>query len=471
MTLAGEATKRGHAVTFVVGAGPMTKLVSDAGFAVIELPAEEHVNEVYPPHADWLSTPWEADAEFTAKVVAQVKADWLVWDHYGLDARWVSHVRSAQVGLRVLALDDLDDRALGSDLVLSPARIGTATRRYAVPEALDGPNFALLRPEFATFRSAALGRRRDPLRRVLILPGMMDAAGLAPAALQAIDGTGLQAEVVMGSASQSLLQVQKMIANRADWSLCLDANDMADRMLRADICIGAGGGTAWERCCLGLPSIAVAVADNQRDGIDLLAKAGAIVPATIDRIAQALGTALAIAPTLSAQASKLCDGYGASRVLDVLEAQLRPVTATDIRTIFDWRNQPHVRAASHNQDPLIWEDHIAWMNCKLQNNQTLWWIYREGGYDLGTVLLHEQKDGVYRWSFYIGANDAPRGAGRRMLRMVLRELAVKTNAVTIRGEVLKSNSASIRIHQGLGFAQVPSSKEGILVFHKQICDQ
>ena len=130
----------------------------------------------------------------------------------------------------------------------------------------------------------------------------MDAAGLAPAALQAIDGTGLQAEVVMGSASQSLLPVQKMIANRADWSLSLDANDMADRMLRADICIGAGGGTAWERCCLGLPSIAVAVADNQRDGIDLLAKAGAIVPATIDRIAQALETALAIAPTLSAQA-------------------------------------------------------------------------------------------------------------------------------------------------------------------------
>ena len=474
LTLAEGAARRGHHVQFVVGEGPMATRVRDAGFAVAELPAEAHTAEAHPPHpphAGWLAAPWQADADFTAQVVAEAQADWLIWDHYGLDARWVAQVRPARPAMRVLVLDDLDDRDLGSDLVLDPARMGMAARLHPVPAALDGPQFALLRPEFAALRSAALARRGGPVRRVLILPGMMDAAGLAPAALRALEDTGLQAEVVMGSGSQSVAAVQAMVADRAGWSLTLDATDMAGRMLDADLCIGAGGGTAWERCCMGLPSVVVAVADNQEFGISVLAKAGAVVPATQTTLRAGLEQALAALPALSTQAANLCDGRGAARVLDALDARLRPVDAGDARLLFDWRNQPHIRTASHTKDPLVWEDHTAWVARTLQRKGTFWRIYQEGQRDLGAVMVTDQGGGICQWSFYIGAADAPRGAGGRMLAMVLSGLADHTEALIVEGEVLDGNAASARLHERLGFVQVPSGKEGVLVFRKQICDQ
>lgn len=40
---------------------------------------------------------------------------------------------------------------------------------------------------------------------------------------------------------------------------------MADLMQKADLSIGAGGSTTWERCYLGLPSLCIITADNQRE--------------------------------------------------------------------------------------------------------------------------------------------------------------------------------------------------------------
>lgn len=326
LTLAQEAARRGHEVKFIVGEGPMVERVRMAGHAVVPLPAEPHTAEAAPAHAHWLSAPRETDAALTAQVVAQMQADWLIWDHYGLDARWVQKQRDAKAGLRVLALDDLDDRFLGSDLVLDPARLGSSARVHPVPASLDGPDFALLRPEFAALRPAALARRDrgTPPQRVLIAPGFMDAAGLAPAALRALEGTGLEAEVVMGSASQSVSEVQALIAPHEDWTLTLDAPDMAQRMLDADLCIGAGGGTSWERCCMGLPSIVVAVAENQKAGIIALEAAGAAVTMTLRELhAGALTgkitTALKSVNELASRATHLCDGGGTKRVMDHVE--------------------------------------------------------------------------------------------------------------------------------------------------------
>lgn len=470
LTLAGEAAARGHTIHFIVNSGPMVAQIRRTGFAVSELLPETHVPEIHPPHASWLSAPWQKDAAFSAAVVAQTQPNWLIWDHYGLDARWVAAVRKARPDMRVLVLDDLDDRALGSDLVLDPARIATAARRHPVPAALDGPQFALLRPEFAALRPAALARRGGPVRRVLIAPGMMDAAGLAPAALRALEGSDLQAEVVMGASSQSVGEVQAMVARNPDWTLTLDAPDMAQRMLDADLCIGAAGGTSWERCCMGLPTVAVAVADNQECVLRVLAQAEAVVPANLETLAGAIQQALVNLPDISLQSSKLCDGFGAVRVLDAMEGRLRSVVAADAKLIFDWRNQPHIRAASHTQDVLKWDNHEAWFATALDRNDRFWRIYQEGERDLGAVMVVYDGDGLGRWSFCIGEISAPRGAGGRMLALALSDLAANTEVCVVEGEVLKGNLASAKLHERLGFVQVPNDKSEVLVFRKRICD-
>ena len=54
-----------------------------------------------------------------------------------------------------------------------------------------------------------------------------------------------------------------------------DVRDMSDLMTRSDICVSAGGTTCWELSFLGLPSLIIEVADNQRRLARGLEKAGA----------------------------------------------------------------------------------------------------------------------------------------------------------------------------------------------------
>jgi spore coat polysaccharide biosynthesis predicted glycosyltransferase SpsG len=51
---------------------------------------------------------------------------------------------------------------------------------------------------------------------------------------------------------------------------------MASLMLEADLFIGAGGTTTWERTKTGLPSIVISIAENQEEGCQTLHEAGII---------------------------------------------------------------------------------------------------------------------------------------------------------------------------------------------------
>lgn len=470
LTLARELSARGHDTAMVMATSEMATALSAEGWEIKELTPEVHEPDSSPPHAHWLSLPWSRDGERTAEALGP--ADWLVLDHYGLDARWVNLVRQVRPTLRILAIDDLDDRPLGADLVLDMGRMN-GTRHHGAPGQLLGPSFALLRREFLETRSAALARRSGPVRRALILPGLMDAARLAPRALDALDEVGFEGvtEVVMGHAAQSRPDVEARVAERGDRILTLDAQDMARRMEKADFCIGAGGGTAWERCCLGLPTVAVIVADNQHAQVEALDRAGAVIGLSLaaarsDKLPEAIRQTMALRRTMAAAAASLCDGIGTSRVADALEAQLRVLIQTDCDLLFRWRDQPHIRAVSHSSTPLNPETHSIWFKHTQARDDGLWRIYREGGRDLGFVAAVQTEE-VWQWSFYLGETNAPAGAGGRMLGAFL---SLLPDRVTVEGEVKIGNTASVRIHERLGFERVVE-RDGTLVFRKTLHHQ
>ena len=155
---------------------------------------------------------------------------------------------------------------------------------------------------------------------------------------------------------------------------------------------------------------------------------------------------------LSENAAKLCDGQGAARVVKALSGQLRPAQPQDAKLIFDWRNQPHIRAASLNTDPLIWENHVAYLNRVLKDpDNHCWCIYQEDDKDLGLVNAQKLDDGSWSWGFYIGAPEAPKGAGCRMLVQFLRHLSTQVGFSGVRAVVLASNQRSRALHEALGF--------------------
>lgn len=100
---------------------------------------------------------------------------------------------------------------------------------------------------------------------------------------------------------------------------------MAEMMASADLAIGGGGTTTWERCCLGLPALVAILADNQAELVQAVAEYGAIVNlGWADRLAPAdYRYALeAITPERLAGMQQLgiglVDGQGRKRVAEVL---------------------------------------------------------------------------------------------------------------------------------------------------------
>ncbi len=448
LTLASVLRSRGHDVSFVMQRSGMLGPVRDAGVPLVELDA----------------------AQAGLEEVIAAKPDWIVVDHYGLDGEWVRHARDALPRVSVLAMDDLDDRNWQADLVLDPARVRGGRRRFPVQGTLDGPGFALLRPEFAVQRDEALERRGSRVERVVILPGLMDAAGLAPRALDALKGRDVDVRVIMGASSQSRAAVEARVAIQERREVIYDAQDMAAHMVWADLCIGAGGGTAWERCALGLPTVAVAVAENQRPGIAALEDAGGIIAAQLDDdLAGKVDEAEMQLGALSQAAAALCDGRGAERVADAIEARLRPVTQEDARALFDWRNAPAVRAVSHSNAPLVWAEHEAWVARTLRDADVIWRIYSEGPQDVGVVRA-VRRGQAWEWSFNLADHNTTRGAGGRMLARFVRWAEETGQIGLLRGDVRVGNAASEALHRRLGFVQVESGKPGVLVFQRQICD-
>lgn len=471
LALATAARDAGHDVEFVTADGPGTLIprLRAEGFdpAIVQPTAPQE----RAPVEDWRPMSVAEDVACVAPHAAG--ADWLVLDHYGLGGAWVRGMRRAAPDARILALDDLDREPLFADILLDPTPV-SRDRTHPRLALLGGPQHALLRAEFAALR----GIPRTDGNTLLVLPGMMDAAGLAPAALDALrDFEDLKVDVIMGSAAQSRAEVAAMVAGRPNWRLHLDVTDMAARMAAATYCIGAGGGTAWERCCLGLASVAVAVSDNQIAGVDALAEAGAAIGLYSDalqnpaRMTAAVADMIARRAALSSAAAALCDGRGADRVLAAMSGALRPITTADARQLFEWRNQPHIRAASITSAPLDWDSHVAYVGrITAPTAPGLWRIYQESGVDLGHVNAQPTEAGGWRWSFYIGAKDAPAGAGKRMLTAFLRTLLRETAFTTLHAQVVAANMVSIRLHEALGFARDWEIDGETLAFTLPRCD-
>lgn len=106
----------------------------------------------------------------------------------------------------------------------------------------------------------------------------------------------------------------------------VNATNMAELMGEADLAIGAAGGSAWERCCLGLPTLLVVMAENQLPGAEALERAGASISlGWPDAIEGTLPRAVleVMAPErlleMSQNSAAICDGLGAQRVADALE--------------------------------------------------------------------------------------------------------------------------------------------------------
>ena len=328
--------------------GNMLDEIAARGFETIALPpmiSDFATTGSTFSHAHWLATTAERDAQETKDAICADPPAWMVVDHYGIDRSW--EVTVSAVGIKILIIDDLADRPHHCDALLDHG-LDHDLAEYSPLVPLQttcffGPQYALLRPEFAKLRSASLARRQSPsLNRLLISMGGVDKDN-ATGRVLAVMASNVWAEasevtVVMGPRAPCLEDVRAQAAampGRVE--VLVGTSRMAELMYLADLAIGGAGTTSWERCCLGLPSVVLVLADNQKEVAASLARGGAaFVAKTMSDVAAYLAryhstpAALGDIAEMSRRAARITDGRGAAKVASFMVSQigrLSPTTA------------------------------------------------------------------------------------------------------------------------------------------------
>lgn len=268
------------------------------------------------------------------KAAAPNGCDLAIFDHYEWAAE--QHRPCRGWAKQILVIDDLANRAYDADFLLDQT-LGRKPEDYQdlVPNAcriLAGAHYALLRPEFAQLKEAAYARHSSsrPLKRILISMGMMDADNLTQRALDGLAQLEIPFEVdlVLTKNAPHFASISKFSkASALNIVVHDDGADMGQLMAVADLSIGASGVTALERCCLGLPSIVIVLADNQSQIAKNLHDTGASInlgwheTVSPDDIKKAIQSLLSDEPLYMHMVDKstsLCDGTGTNRIISEL---------------------------------------------------------------------------------------------------------------------------------------------------------
>jgi UDP-2,4-diacetamido-2,4,6-trideoxy-beta-L-altropyranose hydrolase len=441
-------------------------------FAGLSGAPEQHPTEAT-AHSSWLGTSQRQDAADTIQALSDAHWDWMIVDHYALDARWEAPLRSAAG--RIAVIDDIADRSHDCDLLLDQNLHSNGSTRYAgkVPDRsllLLGPRYALLREEFHAGRQN-LAPRGEPVRRMLVFFGGADAGNHTSEAVEALAGLAiptLHVDVVVGLGHPARDRVASDCL-RHGYALHVQTEQMVQLIAAADLGLGAGGSATWERCCLGLPTLALCTAENQREQLSSAARAGLVYApefgesdrtGLIQRHVLALIENGPLRYAISAEGMATVDGLGTARVVDSLGAvdglgladiEFRAANESDSRKLFEWRNDPAVRAVSRCVDPIEWEDHCQWLAATLKSSDRALLIGESVGLPVGVVRFDLKEDEA-EISIYLVPGAHPPGRGRQLLRSAERWLKAnrpKVNRIT--AQVMGGNERSSRMFLGAGY--------------------
>lgn len=339
LTLATELRRQGHECIFICREhfGHLGELIGARRFTVHLLPnprESTYRDDVlnWNRHADWLQVHWEEDAVQSLSVLTVYKnIDWLVVDNYALDIHWEQRVRAQT--RRILVIDDLADRLHECDILLDQNVIGDdAVDTYkalvnASCSLLLGPCYALLAPEYKML-AQALPERDGVIARVLVFVGGSDPNHLTERYLQALTSdkfAHLFVDVVVGKNHPNPEAVRKLVTARLRTRLYCGLPSLAVLMVRADIMLGAGGTTNWERLCLGLNSVVVSVAHNQHAINKTLADKhlieflGDIEQVSVEKISSKIESLLSNSDVVQKRSNamrKVVDGLGVTKVVE-----------------------------------------------------------------------------------------------------------------------------------------------------------
>ncbi len=406
------------------------------------------------------------DAAQTAELAKERRAS-IVADGYCFGTAWQREIKNS--GLWLLLWDDYGqaehyyaDLILNQNLHASPQMY---SRREAYTRLILGTRYAQLRREFLEWSNL----RRDisaVARKVLVTLGGSDPDNATAKVMQAL-GRLREAEavVVVGGSNRNLasLQCAVMSDQSSPIRLLVDAPNMPKLMAWADVAVSAGGSTAWELAFMGLPSLVIVLSKDQVDIAAALDREGVSVnlgehrQLSVERLAATLESVLADLPLreqMNRRGRQLVDGLGNCRVTTHLRAislTLRRATAQDCRLVWEWANDPEVRAASFSSDPIPWESHMRWYSAKLRDRNCLLFVVAdENGNPLGQIRFEMTGlEGVV--SLSLAPHARGKGLGPALIVRGTEQFFAQSNAHIAHAYIKTDNPVSVTAFEKANF--------------------
>jgi UDP-2,4-diacetamido-2,4,6-trideoxy-beta-L-altropyranose hydrolase len=351
--------------------------------------------------------------------------------------------------------------------------------RYAdrVPgscKLLIGPRFALIRPEYAANRKTRFARD-VLLKRVLVFFGGSDPQNMTGLALEALSQAAfchLDVDVVIGANNAHRNILEKQASERPQTTVYGSRAHLADLMSQADLAIGAGGATTWERMCLGVPTVVISIAENQRPASEALARAKLVYYAghfsgiNTDQLTHLLDDFSRHADKIvemSTQSQLQVDGLGALRMVETMcpttvrEIRLRKAREEDASHYWHWANDPTVRSSAMDTSPIPWVTHQQWFANKLHSNGSRLFVLEAKGLPIGQVrfddLGHETQI-----DYSLDSIVRRRGWATRLIALGV-DLIQREGPVRLRANVKTGNLPSASVFLQMGFKEVTSTTQ------------
>lgn len=475
LALADDLRQRGAVVAFICRNHPgnMIGLIESKGYPVKCLPQPEaeyvELSEEV-AHAPWLGVSWEQDAAETITALGSTQLDWLVIDSYAIDHRWEEKLRPYVN--KIMVIDDLADRTHNCDLILDQNLYQTMETRYdkLVPSncrKLFGPKYALLRPEFAAARKN-LRQRDGVVKRILVFFGGVDSTNETEKTLRALAGISnrqFSVDVVVGGGNSRKGQIQKFCATHGGFHYHCQVDNMAELMTAADLALGAGGATTWERCSVGLPSFVTVLAENQQELVETGARQGLFFclgsPATVstEKIMDTIRIFFSSPECLQSYSTHVLatvDAKGTQRVAGLLsppQISIRSAGSDDCDPMYEWRNAEETRRYIFDDKPIMLETHRIWFRNTLKNPDRILLIGEIDNKPVG-VLRYDFSGSEALISVYLVPGGQGQGVGSQIIRCGSQWLREHyPNIKTINAEIFKENLASLRAFESAGYKE------------------
>lgn len=449
--------------------------VEQQGFRVHRLKYQANATPKFDgDYENWLPVSQEQDA--TCFINTVKNADIVIVDHYSLDISWEKQVSQA-LTCKMIAIDDLMRPHL-CDLLLDQTLNRKADDYKALcpayTEMFTDTPFALLNSEFSKVKQEKLESQNSLIAdaKLLVSMGGIDNTNITRAIIQQLVHHPLtevgHISVIMSPKSPHYEGVKEFCNNYEHLFTQYDfIQDMAQFMSEHQLAIGAPGGSTWERACLGIPSVIIPIADNQKDICQQLVSKNAALKVEANQIETELCPSLKrITQNYQSYREKnylICDGLGAKRVTHRIKNLLddsaffrcRIASEQDIEQTYQWQTLPETRKFALTKSVPSFTEHKQWMLKKLNSSKDYYYVIEiilHAGQvtAAGVVRLDKSENGNYIVSIYVD----PQYFGKGIASAALNYIGTVHDNLTIEATVLKENRASQALFKKAGYQQI-----------------